>query len=295
MEIQQLQYFKTVAQLQHMTRAAEKLSISQPALSKSISNIEQELGIPLFDRQGRSIFLNRYGQLFLESVEVILAEYEKVMKKFEDITRPGHGEVSFGFIHTLGMEVVPELMAVVQKKYPNMEFSLTQATSLNLLKRLEEGAIDLCLSQEVESKIIDIEWIELWSEELYVIVPTNHPLASKETIALHEIKGEPFISIKKGNSLRHFIDKRLKEAGITAKTTFAGEEMHTVAGFVGAGLGVSIIPNIKGLENFNIKKISVSTPRCVRNIGVAWAKNRFLSPTANEFKEFLIDYFRGEL
>ena len=85
MEIQQLQYFKTVAQLQHMTRAAEKLSISQPALSKSISNIEQELGIPLFDRQGRSIFLNRHGQLFLESVEVILTEYEKVMKKFEDI------------------------------------------------------------------------------------------------------------------------------------------------------------------------------------------------------------------
>ena len=82
MEIQQLQYFKTVAQLQHMTRAAEKLSISQPALSKSISNIEKELGIPLFDRQGRSIFLNRYGQLFLESVEVILTEYEKVMKKF---------------------------------------------------------------------------------------------------------------------------------------------------------------------------------------------------------------------
>ncbi len=142
------------------------------------------------------------------------------MKKFEDITRPGHGEVSFGFIHTLGMEVVPELMAVVQKKYPNMEFSLTQATSLNLLKRLEEGAIDLCLSQEVESKIIDIEWIELWSEELFVIVPTNHPLASKETIALHEIKGEPFISIKKGNSLRHFIDKSIKGSWYYGKNNF---------------------------------------------------------------------------
>ncbi|WP_431028180.1 LysR family transcriptional regulator [Lysinibacillus sp. LZ02] len=294
MEIQQLQYFKIVAQLQHMTRAAEKLSISQPALSKSISNIEQELGVPLFDRQGRSIYLNRYGELFLESVEVILAEYAKVMQEFGDITKPGHGEVAFGFIHTLGMEVVPELMAVVADVYPNMEFSLTQATSLNLLKRLEEGAIDLCLSQEIESKFIDIEWVELWSEELYVIVPAGHPLASKDRIALHEIKDEPFISIKRGNSLRQFIDKRLKEAGVVAKTTFSGEEMHTLAGFVGAGLGVSIIPNIKGLENYNIKKISVSYPSCVRKIGLAWAKGRYLSPAANEFKEFLIEYFRGE-
>ena len=294
MEIQQLQYFKTVAHLQHMTRAAEKLSISQPALSKSIANIEQELGVPLFDRQGRSIFLNRYGTLFLESVDIILAEYEKIMQEFGDITRPGHGEVSFGFIHTLGMEVVPELMATVPKKYPHMEFSLTQATSLNLLKRLEEGAIDLCLSQEIESKIIDIEWVELWSEELFVIVPSKHPLAAKDMIELHEIKDESFISIKRGNSLRQIVDQLLKEAGITAHTTFSGEEMHTVAGFVGAGLGVSLIPHIKGLEHFNVKKISVSSPTCRRKIGIAWAKGRYLSPAANEFRQFLIDYFRGE-
>ncbi|MGM9950513.1 MAG: LysR family transcriptional regulator [Lysinibacillus sp.] len=294
MEIQQLQYFKKVAHLQHMTRAAEKLSISQPALSKSIANIEQELGVPLFDRQGRSIFLNRYGILFLESVDIILAEYEKIMQEFEDITTPGHGEVAFGFIHTLGMEVVPELMATVPKKYPHMGFSLTQATSLNLLKRLEEGAIDLCLSQEIESKIIDIEWIELWSEELFVIVPSEHPLALKDMIELHEIKDESFISIKRGNSLRQIVDQLLKEAGVTAHTTFSGEEMHTVAGFVGAGLGVSLIPHIKGLENFNVKKISVSSPKCRRKIGIAWAKGRYLSPAANEFKQFLIDYFRGE-
>lgn len=291
MEIQQLEYFKTVAHMEHMTRAAEKLSISQPALSKSISNIEQELGMPLFDRQGRSILLNRYGQLFLESVEMILAEYEKITQQFAEIIRPGYGEVAFGFIHTLGMEVVPELMARVPNKYPHMDFSLTQATSLNLQKRLEEGAIDLCLSQKFESKVIDIDWIELWSEELYVIVPNNHPLASRKTIEVHEIKDEPFISIKRGNALRQFIDRYLKEAGITAKTTFSGEEMHTIAGFVSAGLGVSIIPHIKGLEVFDVTKISVSAPSCRREIGVAWAKNRYLSPAANEFKDFLIDYF----
>ena len=294
MDIQQFYYFKAVAELQHMTRAAEKLSISQPALSKSISNIEKELGVPLFDRHGRAIVLNRFGEMFLQHVDVILDEYSKIVREFEDITKPGYGEVSFGFIHTLGMEVVPELMAIVPTIYPNMEISLNQATSFTLLKRLEEGVIDLCLSQEFTSKIIEVEWVELWTEELFVIVPSNHELAKKDAIYLKEIQGEPFISIKRGNSLRQIVDKLLREAGVLAETKYAGEEMHTVAGFVGAGLGVSLIPNIKGLDHFNVKKLSVIEPKCERKIGVAWAKDRYLSPTATEFKEFLIAYFKGD-
>lgn len=293
MEIQQLEYFKTVAQMQHMTHAAEKLNISQPALSKSIANIEQELGVPLFDRQGRSICLNRYGKLFLESVDIILNEFEKAKEEISDIVKPGFGEVSFGFIHTLGMAVVPELMAHIPLKYPNMKFTLTQSSSYNLLKGLEEGNLDLCLSQKIQSKIMDIQWVELWSEELFVIVPNNHQFANRDTIRLEEIKDEQFISIKRGNALRQIVDHFLEKAGVTTNTTFAGEEMHTVAGFVGAGLGVSLIPNIKGLNEYNVKKISVTDPICERKIGVAWAKGRYLSPAATQFKNYLVEYYTG--
>ena len=292
MEIQQLEYFKIVAEMQHMTHAAEQLNISQPALSKSISNIEQEIGVPLFDRQGRSISLNRYGKLFLTSVDTILKEFEKAKVEIGGLVMPGYGDVAFGFIHTLGMEVVPELMAHVPEKYPNMKFTLTQAASYNLLKRLEEGQVDLCLSQRIESKTIDIEWIDLWSEELFVIVPKNHRFANRKTIKLQEIKDEPFISIKRGNALRQIVDKLFKEAGITTNMTFAGEEMHTVAGFVGAGLGVSLIPNIKGLNEYNVCKIRVSEPICERKIGVSWAGGRYLSPAAIQFKEYLVEYFK---
>ena len=291
MEIEQLQYFKTVATLQHMTRAAEVLSISQPALSKSIANIEQVLGVPLFDREGRSIYLNRFGQLFLYSVNIILDEYERIREEFEDIIKPGSGEVSFGFIHSLGMEVVPELIAAVSEKYPNMQFSLTQATSLNLLKRLEEGAIDLCLTQKIKSKVIEVTTEELFVEELFVIVPSTHPLAKRTTIRLEEIKSEPFIAIKKGNSLRQLVDEVFLNEGIELNTTFAAEEMHTVAGFVSAGMGVSLIPNIKGLDEYNVKRLKVDPP-CYRSVGVSWATNRYLPPAAMEFKQYLIEYFQ---
>lgn len=291
MEIEQLQYFKTVATMQHMTRAAEVLAISQPALSKSIASIEQQLGVPLFNREGRSIYLNRFGALFLQSVDVILEEYERIREEFEDIIKPGSGEVSFGFIHTLGMEVVPELIAATTHQFPNMQFSLTQATSLNLLKRLEEGAIDLCLSQKIASKVIEIETQELFEEELFVIVPTKHPLAQQQSVKLEEVKNESFIAIKKGNSLRQLIDELFLDAGIELKTTFAAEEMHTVAGFVSAGMGISVIPNIKGLEDYNVKRLKVDPP-CYRSVGVSWAKNRYLPPAATEFKQYLVQYFQ---
>ncbi|RHW32410.1 LysR family transcriptional regulator [Lysinibacillus yapensis] len=292
MEIQQLEYFKTVAEMQHMTHAAEKLNISQPALSKSISNLENEIGVPLFDRQGRSISINRYGSLFLKSVESILKEYKKAKTEISNLVMPGCGEVSLGFIHSLGMQVVPELMAHTPEKYPNMNFTLTQASSYNLLQWLEEGQIDMCLSQRIESKTIEVGWIELWSEELFVIVPKNHRFANRESIKLEEIKDEPFISIKRGNALRQIVDKFFKEAGITTNVTFAGEEMHTVAGFVGAGLGVSLIPSIKGLNEYNVQKIRVSEPTCVRKIGVSWAKERYLAPAAVQFIDYLVEYFK---
>ncbi|WP_339173978.1 LysR family transcriptional regulator [Solibacillus sp. FSL R5-0691] len=291
MEIEQLQYFKTVATMQHMTRAAEVLAISQPALSKSIANIEQNLGVPLFNREGRSIYLNRFGELFLQSVNVILDEYDRIKEEFEDIIKPGSGEVSFGFIHTLGMEIVPELIASTSEAFPNMQFSLTQATSLSLLKRLEEGAIDLCLSQKIESKVIEIETEELFEEELFVIVPTTHPLAEQDAVKFEEVKNEPFIAIKKGNSLRQLVDELFLERGIALNTTFAAEEMHTVAGFVGAGMGISVIPNIKGLDHYKVKRLKLDPP-CYRSVCVSWAKNRYLPPAVSEFKQYLLDYFQ---
>lgn len=294
MELQQLEYFKVVAELQHMTHAAEQLNISQPALSKSIANIEQEIGVPLFDRQGRSIYLNRYGSLFLESAENILKEFEKAKQEINGLVRPGYGEVSLGFIHTLGLEVVPDLMAHIHEVYPNMKFNLTQAASYNLLKSLEDGEIDFCLSQRFFSKTIEVEWIELWSEELFVIVPKNHKLAEREEIELREIEKERFIAIKKRNMLRKIIDQFFEEAGIKPNITFEGEEMHTVAGFVSAGLGVSLIPNVRGLNEHNVCKIRVSNPICKRKIGLSWAGGRYLSPAAIQFKNYLVEYFKNK-
>lgn len=291
MEWQQLEYFQTIAHIQHMTRAAEILSISQPALSRSVARLEAELGVPLFERRGRSIILNRYGRLFLKRVNRIMKEFQEGKQEIKDLLDPEHGEVTLGFLHTLGSEVIPDLIGSFRADFPKVSFQLNQNNSYSLLKQLELGEFDLCLVTPPGEKD-EIQWIKLWSEELYVIVPHGHPLENRESILLNEIGNESFISVKKGNALRQITDQLCHDAGVVPRIMFEGEELHTIAGFVASGLGVSLIPDMKDIDQSKISRIRVSWPKCERAIGIAWMEGRYLSSAAKQFKEFVIDYFR---
>jgi DNA-binding transcriptional LysR family regulator len=291
MEWQQLEYFQTLARMQHMTRAAETLSISQPALSRSIARLEEELGVPLFDRQGRSIILNRYGHLFFMRVNRILKEFQEAKQEIQDLIDPEHGEVSLGFLHTLGTNLIPDLIGSFRSLYPKINFQLRQNHSYWLLEQLRAGELDLCLLASMEPNL-PIEWKRLWSEELFVIVPKGHRLAHRESIMLKEIADESFIFIKKGYALRITTDQLFQQAGITANITFEGEEVATVAGLVAAGLGVSLLPDLKGLDQSKLSKIRVRWPKCERVIGLAWVEGRYLSPAAKQFQQFVLDYFQ---
>ncbi|MCZ8515391.1 LysR family transcriptional regulator [Paenibacillus filicis] len=294
MEWQQLEYFQTVARLEHMTQAAQALSVSQSALSRSISRLESELGVPLFDRQGRSIALNRYGQLFLQRVNRILKEYEDGKLEIRDLLDEDAGEVTLGFLHTLGSHMIPELIVSFRSKYPRVRFQLNQSSTTVLLQQLVHGMLDLCLLSSPSEAVNSVEWKELWSEELFVFVPKQHPLAGRDSIALTEIADEPMVSFKHGYGLRHIIDRLCLQAGFTPRIAFEGEEVPTVAGLVAAGLGVALLPNVKGSGIEHGVKLRVSTPECRRVIGVAWSKDRYLSPSSKRFLQFVLDDFKPE-
>lgn len=290
MEWEQLEYFQTLARMQHVTKAAKSLSITQPALSRSIARLENHLGVPLFDRQGRSISLNQYGHIFLRRVQAMMKEYTEGKEEIQALLKPNQGVVSLGFLHTLGTTLVPDLIGSFQQEYSNISFQLKQNHSYWLLERLKSGDLDLCLLASIKPEN-PIQWIKLWSEELFVFVPNDHPLASRESITLNEIAGERFILLKKGYALRMTVDELFEKADIQPNIMFEGEEAATAAGFVAAGLGISILPDLKGLDQSKITKIRVSWPECQRVIGIAWIKGRFLSPVAETFKQYVISHF----
>ncbi|MDN4525096.1 LysR family transcriptional regulator [Fictibacillus fluitans] len=288
MEWQQFEYFRTLAKMQHVTRAAKALSITQPALSRSITRFEEEIGVPLFERQGRSIRLNKYGQLFLQRVDNIMREFEEGKQEIQDLLDPNQGEVSIGFLHTLSTGRIPDLLSAFRQSYPKVNFRLGQGPSHQLIAKLLAGEFDLCLIASMESRS-PIKWKPLWDEELYVIVPKDHKYAHHESISLEQIADESFIHLKEGFSLRITVEQLFQEAGLTPNITFEGEEADTAAALVAAGLGISILPNLKGTDQSKIVKIPIQNPHCQRTIGIAWVEGRYVSPATQKFKQFVLE------
>jgi len=179
MDLLQLKYFQVVAQLEHMTRAAEKLYIAQPSLSQSIAKLEDELGVPLFDRQGRRIHLNQFGRVFLKRVEHIFLELEEGKREVADMAGLERGSIALAVAST---QPLPELLSGFLARYPRVRFRLFQQHSLTtVVQQLERGEIDLCISSPpIEQP--GITWVPLLTEEIFLLVPAEHRLAGRGSI-----------------------------------------------------------------------------------------------------------------
>ncbi|MDQ7092842.1 LysR family transcriptional regulator [Desulfosporosinus sp. PR] len=294
MEWTQFQYFQTVAQLQHFTNAAEVLSISQPALSRSIARLEEELGVPLFERQGRTVVLNTYGKIFLNRVKRAIQEITLGQQEIQNLLDPLKGSVSLGFIHSQGSNLVPDLLGLFRQRFPEIQFMLYQNVTHQVLDQLEAGDIDFCFCSQPSVRE-NIRWIKLLTEEIVLIVPQEHPFARHKTVKLTELAAEAFIAFKKELSLGEIIYQIFAEAGFTPKVTFEGEEVGTVAGLVAAKLGIALIPKVRNAVMGEIAQVHVSEPKCQRVIGMAWVEGRYLSPAARHFKEFVLEHFLNSL
>ncbi|WP_052366455.1 LysR family transcriptional regulator [Geomicrobium sp. JCM 19055] len=168
MEWQYIKYFLKVAEYEHMTKASQELSITQPALSRSISKLEEELRVPLFIRENKRIKLNKYGRMFREHAFSIQKEMEIAKKNIEEQLHPNQGEISIGFFHTLGINKLPSLLAGFKAKYPKTTFKLKQANKTILIDSLYNGDLDFCFTTLTGEELgRNYKSIDLWEEKLF--------------------------------------------------------------------------------------------------------------------------------
>jgi DNA-binding transcriptional LysR family regulator len=290
MEWQQLEYFRVLAKRLHFTQSAEELMISQPALSRSMAKLEEELGVPLFERYGRSVKLSQFGQLFLPRVERAIREIQNGLEEIQQYKNPMSGLVSLSFLHTLGTNIVPDVLGKFNQTYPHVEFRLSQNANPFILDQLLDGEFDICFMSQPES-MQGIVWRELFLEPLFAFVPLNHPLGDRPSARLDQFKNDSFIAVQKGFSLRIIMNELCKMAGFEPKILFEGEEVATALGLVGAGLGIALLPAVVGLDYSKTHRIQITNPICQRPIGLAWAQKRHLSPSAELFRKFVLNYF----
>jgi DNA-binding transcriptional LysR family regulator len=285
MDIDALRYFAAAAKEEHFGRAADVLSISQPALSRSIARLEEYYGIALFERDGRGIRITRSGRALLRRVERIIAELDDARREMQDLAEERRSRpIALGFFATLGTQVIKRFRDGV----PDAEFRLLQGPSPLLQQRLMSGEIDLCLSSPRFPEVA-IEWLPLWDEELVVLVPSNHRLAASTSIDLIDIAHDPFVGLKPSYGLRQTVDDLCREAGFSPRIAFEGEEVATLRGLVGAGFGVSIVPKTARPSELNTVAIPVHTPHCHRTFGLSWARGRYLPQRTLAFRDFLVD------
>jgi DNA-binding transcriptional LysR family regulator len=294
MDLQQLEYFRTVARTQHVTQAAEELRITQPALSRAIARLERDLGVALFDHRGRSVRLNRYGEAFLRHVERALGALERGRRELTDLSDRDSGVIAFGFAHALGSGVVPDLIAGFRAQHPRARFQLTQNASHIIVHSLEAGDVDLALVSPVPETTQRIESIALASEELFLAVPHDHRFAQRKNVKLSQLQDDTFVCLREGYGLRALTDQFCAQAGFVPKIAFEGEEIATLRSLVAVGLGVAIIPAAASPAESSPPLVKITEPACRRSIGLLWEAGRYQPQLAQQFRHHIIESFRKE-
>jgi DNA-binding transcriptional LysR family regulator len=289
MEFLQLQYFQTVARLEHMTKAAEELQIAQPSLSKTIARLEEDLGVPLFDRKNRQLRLNDYGKLFLDRVNRIFLELNEGKREIAERAHQKQTQITLAVSIP---RVLPELLSSFLKLFPEVKFQQVLESTSSMKSRLEKAEIDFGISS-VPIEGTDIVWEPLMTEEIYLIVPPEHSLSRREEIFLNEVKDEPIIGMNTGFGFRNLTDEFCRKAGFVPNIAFEGDEPGVIGDLVKQGLGIAFIPEISWLHHTNPfpNKLRIIEPKCQRTIGLGWSKRRYLSEAGQEFRQYVIEYF----
>ncbi len=287
-----LAQFTAVARHEHVTRAARELGVPQSTLSRAMARLEEDLGVALLARRGRSVSLTPAGRTFWVSVEKALAAVEQSAEAVRADADPATGKVAFGFLHTLGSETVPGLIRAFRADHPKVRFSLVQNYGEAMLDRLRAGTLDLCLTSPVPDAP-DLVARRLDEQRLRLVVPDDHRLARRKRVRLAEAADEAFITLEPGYGMRRIFETLCAEAGFTPRIAFEGEEAETLRGLVAAGLGVALLPP-PTVPRPGLVDLTVTAPRAVREIGVAWPAGRPDTPPVAAFRTFLLTR-RGRL
>lgn len=293
MNLRHLAFFKELAHTQHMAKAAENLGISQPSLSYAIKRLEAELGVPLFEADGRNIKLTSIGAIYLKYVTATLNDLSQGNDLVKQLMDPDRGRVKLGFTYTLGQQLVPELITNFQKAPQNatIQFELGQGNSGELLQALANEQYDLVLASNVERLGTQptaplFSFVPLVQQEIVAAVPTGHPLTRKTKVRVKDLADYPFILFSKNSGLRPLIDKILARAHLQPKVAYEVEEDHTMAGFVRHGLGIALMPYLPLLDQDEVQLLHLENQPLQHQLYLIIRKNGFVTPSVRRFQDF---------
>ncbi len=286
MELHQLRYFCAVADSGSFSRAAEQSHVSQPSLSQQILKLEDELGARLFDRLGRSVRLTELGKTFLPRARAVLRELEAargdVVEKKDSIA----GSITIGAIPTVAPYLLPRVLTSFSKKFPQVRLTIIEEITPVLLERLRSSAVDIAvLALPIRGH--EFESFPLLTEPLFAALPQKHKLAVRKSISIKDVRKEPFLFLRDGHCFRENAVAACDRARVHPQVIFESGQFSSLLGMVGAGMGVSLVPEMAIDKKAGCRYVAISDPEAARTIGAVTLRGRSLTRANLSFLSLL--------
>jgi len=243
MELRHLRYFVTVAQTLNFTKAAERLHMAQPPLSRQIRELEEELGVDLFDRRGKRILLSSAGEIFADRARRILAETDAAVIDSQRAARGEIGHIAVGFFEHIAYTLLPTLLREFQQRYPDVSVELRWFTSAEQVNALTRGEVDLAFVRSVPHDVT-LNTALLLEEPFVIAIAKDHPLAAKRQISIADCAQMRVINYSKkvAPDYHAIINQLCAMGGFTPSPLFEMGQIYASLGLVSSGFGVALVP-----------------------------------------------------
>lgn len=293
MTLQQIMYFHEIARVQSFTQAAQNLFVAQSGLSYAIQSLEKEIGVPLFIRKsGKKVLLTSYGEAFLPYAQQVLSNLREGQDAIARMKDPNNGVVTVAYSYANCFSLISTLFRdfYTENSYDNISvrFSINQNRS-RFEHDVAAGELDLAFS--CTPSFDGVESVSVAKQELFLMVPAQHRLASRDCVSFDEIRDEVFFGYYQNWNLSNWVSKMFEEAGIRQNVLEYFPDWATQMGAVAMGLGLAISPRLPVDPSF-IRTLPLDHPGRFRDIYLHWAKNRELSDSVQYVRRYCLDYCR---
>jgi len=284
MDVRQLEMFRAVAEEGAFTRAADRLHVSQSAISRQLQLLEHELGTMLLHRTGRGVLLTAHGELLLTAANRINREIQDAVSQISDTLALQRGLLSLGGGMTVSLYILPKLLKKFRSLYKNVDLRITTGEADFLLRLLRTGQVDLALLT-LPIVAADLEVRPVLKEEMVVVTSGNHALTRSRTIESKSLRRYPFVLFEAGSNTRKVLDEFFLEEQSPVNGVMETENVEIIKAMVASGLGVTLLPYsaIAGeLRTGRFAWTRVRARRLYRETGWVFPKSQYLPRSVTE-------------
>ena len=280
-----LRTFIAAAELESFSHAADQLYLTQPAVSKRVAALEEELGAPLFDRIGRRVTLTEAGQKLLPRAKTILNEIEDSRRLITNLSGTVTGRLSIGTSHHIGLHRLPPILRSYSAHYPDVELDLHFMDSEAACRAVLAGDLELGIVTLPPDPIEDLNSEIIWPDPLSVVVGVDHPLGTKKSVALPDLANYPAILPAHGTYTRELLEQAFEPKGLSLIVGMTTNYLETIKMMVGVGLGWSVLP--RSMLDQELVALKIRGMKLTRQLGIVRHQARTLSNAARAMIEAL--------